>query len=48
VPCPSAYHDRMKTQDFKMFLEPDLDYGGYSVVWWFSGKQLIGVLEKSG
>jgi predicted RNase H-like HicB family nuclease len=22
----------MKTQDFKMFLEPDLDYGGYSVV----------------
>jgi len=22
----------MKTQDFKVFLEPDLDYGGYSVV----------------
>jgi predicted RNase H-like HicB family nuclease len=22
----------MKTQDFKVFLEPDLDYGGYAVV----------------
>lgn len=22
----------MKTQDFKVFLEPDLDYGGYTVV----------------
>ena len=22
----------MKTQDFKVFLEPDMDYGGYTVV----------------
>lgn len=26
------YHRRMKTQDFKVFLEPDADYGGYTVV----------------
>ena len=32
TPVPSATMNSMTTRDFKVFLEPDQDYGGYVVV----------------